>query len=109
MAVKENDLSVYKAAKVYKISQLTFRDRVIGKVDIDTTSSGRNPVLSLSEEEKLVSHLRGMAKYGYGYIRQKVCDIATDYAVLLGKRSCDGPFTLNWFRKFVISGHNSEY
>lgn len=101
MAVKENDMSVYKAAKVYKVPQQTLRDRVIGKVDIDTTSSGRNPVLSLSEEEKLVSHLEVMAKYGYGYIRQEVCDIATDYAVQLGKRCRDDPFTLNWFRKFV--------
>ena len=55
-----------KAAKVYKVPQQTFRDRVTGKVDIDTISSGRDPILSLSEEEQLVSHLQFMAKYGYG-------------------------------------------
>ena len=34
-------------------------------------------------------------------VYQEVCDIATDFGVQLGKRSCDDPFTLNWFREFV--------
>ncbi|KAH3805636.1 hypothetical protein DPMN_133941 [Dreissena polymorpha] len=42
-----------------------------------------------------------MAKYGYGYIRQEVCDIATDFAIQLGKRTKENPFTLNWFNKFI--------
>ena len=74
---------------------------MIGRINIDTVTTGRIPVLSLSEEEKLVSHLQAMAKYGYGYIRQEVCDIATDYAIQLGKRTKEKPFTLNWFNKFI--------
>ena len=76
---------------------------MIGRININTVTTGRIPVLSLSEEEKLVSHLQAMAKYGYGYIRQEVCDIATDYAIQLGKRTKENPFTLNWFNKFI--GH----
>ncbi|KAH3801169.1 hypothetical protein DPMN_154816 [Dreissena polymorpha] len=103
LAVKEEHLSVYKASKVFKIPEQTLRDRVIGRIsiDIDTTTTGRFPVLSLDEEEKLASHLQVMAKYGYGYIRQEVCNIATDFAIPLGKRTKENPFTLNWFNKFI--------
>ena len=101
LAVKEDNLSVYKASKVYRVPEQTLRDRVIGRINIATVTTGRIPVLSLSEEEKLASHLQVMAKYGYGYIRQEVCDIATDYAIQLGKRTKENPFTLNWFNKFI--------
>ena len=101
LAVKEDNLSVYKASKVYRVPEQTLRDRVIGRINIDTVTTGRIPVLSLPEEEKLASHLQVMAKYGYGYIRQEVCDIATDYAIQLGKRTKENPFTLNWFNKFI--------
>ena len=43
-----------------------------------------------------------MASYGYGYTRQEIVDIATDYALQLGKRPQDKPFTLNWFRRFIV-------
>ena len=42
-----------------------------------------------------------MAKYVYGYTRHEVCDIATGYAIQLGKRTKENPFTLNWFNKFI--------
>jgi hypothetical protein len=41
---------------------------------------GRSPVLSLEEEAKLVSHLKEMALIGYGYTRQEVVDLASEYA-----------------------------
>ena len=36
-------------------------------------------------------------------IRQEVCDIASDYAVKLGKRQSDKSLTLNCFRRFIKS------
>ena len=43
-----------------------------------------------------------MALLGYGYNRQEVVDIATDYAVMLGKKTKqDKPLTLNWFYGFL--------
>ncbi|CAC5373548.1 unnamed protein product [Mytilus coruscus] len=39
-----------------------------------------------------------MAQLGYGYNRQEVVDIATDYAVMLDKKTKnDKPLTLTWF------------
>ena len=70
VVAKEDNLSVYKASEIYRVPEQTLCDCVIGRIDIDTVTTGRIPVLSLSEEWKLVSHLQVMAKYGYGYNRQ---------------------------------------
>ena len=42
-----------------------------------------------------------MASYGYEYTRQECVDIASDYAIHLGKRSVDKPFTMKWMRGFL--------
>ena len=102
MAVKDGGLAVTKAAIQYRVPEQTLRDRVLGKVNLDCVSSGTSPVLTIDEEAKIVHHLRNMASYGYGYTRQEIVDIATDYALQLGKRPQDKPFTLNWFLRFIV-------
>lgn len=47
-----------------------------------------------------------MAKYGYGYTKQKTCGIATEYAVRLGNRSVDKPLTLAWSEGFRNRWHD---
>ena len=42
-----------------------------------------------------------MASYGYGYTRQECVNIARDYAVKIGKRTADKPFTMKWMRGFL--------
>ncbi|KAH3800094.1 hypothetical protein DPMN_153719 [Dreissena polymorpha] len=42
-----------------------------------------------------------MADFGYGYTRQECVDIASDYAIQIGKRSKDKPLTIKWFRGFI--------
>ena len=95
MAVKDGGLAVTKAAIQYRVLEQTLRDQVLGKVNVDCVSSGTSPVLTIDEEAKIVHHLRNMATYGYGYTSQEIVDIATDYALQLGKRPQDQPFTLN--------------
>ena len=99
--MKDQKISVSKAAKLYGVPDQTLRDRVTGHISIDTLKSGRSPIFSLDEEVKLVGHLQAVAKYGYGYTRQEVVDIASDYSVQLGKRVSDNPLTINWFRGFI--------
>ena len=101
IAVKEKNISVSRASRMYQVPAQTLRDRVLGKIHIDTTTTGRAPVLSLEEEAKLVGHLKEVANLGYGYTRQEVVDIASDYAYALGVRPTDKPLTLNWFVKFA--------
>ena len=40
-----------------------------------------------------------MAYVGYGYIRSEILNMATDYAVHLGKR--EKVFSMNWFYGFI--------
>ena len=42
-----------------------------------------------------------MAGFGYGYTRQEVVDLGTDYAIQLGLRDKAYPLTLKWFRGFI--------
>ena len=98
--VQKNGMAVKKAARLHGVPVQTLRDRVLGKIDPECVVTGRKPVLSVFEEAKIVEHIRVMADYGYGYTMQEVADIATEYAVLLGKRTHDNPLTLRWIEGF---------
>ena len=66
-----------------------------------TVKSGRESLLSLEEESCLVRHIKVMASCGYGYSRSEVVDMASNYAVALGKRDRDHPFSLMWIHNFM--------
>ena len=95
-------MSVCKAVKLCCAPEKTLRDRVKGKVTIDCVASGTPPILSEYEEAKVVKHIMIVANLGYGCTRQQVCDIASDYAVKLGKRQS---LTLNYI--FIIEMSSS--
>lgn len=99
-SVVEEGVPVLRACKQFGVPQQTLRDRVLGKIEPDCVTTGRAPVLSQYEEAKLVDHIESMASYGYGYTMQEVADIATDYAVSLGKRTRENPLTLRWIEGF---------
>ena len=101
IAVTEENMSVLGAARQFGVPTQTLRDRVKGTIDIDTVKSGKSPVLSAEEEALIVRHLKEMASLGYGYTRTEVVDIATDYAVISGKRERNNPFTLRWYEGFM--------
>ena len=61
IAGKEENLSIRRAAKSYGVPFQTLRDRVSGEVDPECCSMGKQPLLSLEEEAKLVNHLKEMA------------------------------------------------
>ncbi|KAH3809825.1 hypothetical protein DPMN_138205 [Dreissena polymorpha] len=42
-----------------------------------------------------------MASCGYGYSRSEVVDMASEYAIFLGKRDKENPLTLEGFRLFM--------
>jgi len=96
--VKKHGTSVRKAAKLFRVPESTLRDRTLGLVSINTLSAGGPPLFEHFEEAKLVQHIKTMAGYGHGYTRQECVDIATDYAVQLGRRSRDKPLTMKWMR-----------
>ena len=76
LAVREDNVSVRRASKQFDLPMQTLRDRVLGKVDPQCVTTGRAPVFSMEEESHIVGHLKAVAKYGYGYTRQEMVDLA---------------------------------
>ncbi|XP_046547260.1 MFS-type transporter clz9-like [Haliotis rubra] len=101
LSVVEDGASVRGAAGKYGIPEATLRDRVRGYVNPEVVKSGIPPLLNQEEELHLVEHLKVMAASGYGYSRAEVVDMASTYAVALGKRDEDHHLTLMWFYNFM--------
>ena len=99
--VMEDNVSVRRTFIQFNTPMQTLRDRVLGKVHIDTVAVGRIPILSCEEESRLVDHLKSVATLGYGYTRQEVVDIASDFAVQLKKSTVDNLFSMRWFYSFL--------
>ena len=93
-------MPVRKAARLFDIPRTTLRDRLSGRIHIDTVTT-KLPLLSQLEEVKLVNHIKTMASYGYGYTRQICVNLASDMAVQVGKRTKEQPLTLKWMRGFL--------
>ena len=63
----KKEISQRKATLQLNIPGQTLRDdRLTGKVDTECVTTGRAPIVSLEEEEKIVQHVKTMASYGYG-------------------------------------------
>ena len=62
---------------------------------------GKEPLLSNIEEANIVEHIKKMANYGYGYSRHELADIASDYAIQIGKRDKNNPLTIRWVEGFL--------
>lgn len=97
----KTDMSIRRAAQQYGVPFQTLRDRIAGDIDLECCTMGAIPLFSLGEEARLVSHLKEMANIGYGYSRQEVVDVASNFAVHLNKRTRDNPMSLKWFYSFL--------
>jgi hypothetical protein len=84
--VMQQGLPVERVAKQYSIPITTLKDRVNGRVHINTWRSGPQTMFTQEQEAFLCNHLITMAEIGYGYSRQETINLATDYAIILGIR-----------------------
>ncbi|XP_045197427.2 uncharacterized protein LOC123552106 [Mercenaria mercenaria] len=91
-------MSVFGASKLYMVPENTVRDCVLGKIDPENVVMGKLPLFSQYEEAKIVDHIKTTARYGYGYTVQECVDLASDYAVQLGKRPKDKPLSTKWLK-----------
>ena len=101
-AIKEDGMSVYKAARVFGIPESTLRDRHLLNQPVETLPShGPDPLFTKEEEKMLVDHLMYMSEIGYGYSRQSFLDMAFEFAIIIGKKSTDDPsFKGSWYQGF---------
>ena len=100
-SVKEERLSVLKASKIFRVPENTLRDRVLGKIDPENVVTGKTPLFTLIEEAKIMNHFKKMSLLGYGYTQQECVDVASQYAVQLGKRTPDKPLSMKWIKGFL--------
>ena len=86
---------------MYGVPTQTLRDRVKGKIKIETVKSGPEPMLAYEEEERLVSHVEMMGKIGYGYTNAQLAALAGDLAFTLGKKENGSPMSDRWLYRFM--------
>jgi len=48
-----------------------------------------------------MNHFKKMSILGYGYTQQEFVDVASQYAVQLGKRTADKPLSMKWIKGFL--------
>ena len=70
-AVKTNEMTLPRAATCFHLPRMTLDDRIMGHVE-HSSKPGRNPVLSVVEEEALVVYLLYMADHGFPLTRTMV-------------------------------------
>ncbi|XP_052074496.1 uncharacterized protein LOC127712219 isoform X2 [Mytilus californianus] len=99
-AVKDGGMPVRTACRLYAVPRETLRDRINGKRSINCVTTGRGTIFTKEEETKLADEVKRMAKCGYYYTCKEITDIATDYCVLMEKRTSDQHLTLKWYRGF---------
>ena len=85
-------MSVHGAARRFNVPLTTLRDRVDGRVDVDSVSSGAPSLFTQEEEAFIVEHVKSMAEIGYGYTRAEVIHLASDYAIDVGLRDAKKTF-----------------
>jgi len=101
-AVKDSNISVHAAAKQYGVPLTTLRDRIDGRIGLDSNRPGPSILMDKDEEKEIVHFLHTMAKYGYRYTRHDIAEIATDQAVETGKRRpWANPLTCKWVDNFI--------
>jgi hypothetical protein len=99
-------MSVHKASVVYSVPLTTVRDRVDGRVHIDTVKSGPPPLFNQEEEVKFIPHIKKISAYSYDYSRAETINIASDYAVYCHKCTKEQPLTNRWYYNFMSRSYN---
>ena len=102
-AVLGDNTSVKRAAITHGVPQTTLRQRVLGRVDPETTSSGPSLELNKKEEAVFVEHIKSMTRLGYDYTTNKVVSMASNYATFLTKCDEEYPFSRKYTQRKKFS------
>ena len=97
----EEGCPVERAARRFSVPITTLKDRVNGRVDLDTVKSGPSTIFTQEEEVFLQRHLHVMTEVGFGYSRQETLNLASDFSFFLGLRDRQCPLSFDWFYSFM--------
>ena len=96
----DKNISVRRAALMFDVPVMTLRDRVAGKIAIETIKPGPDSMFTREEELTLVEHIETMAQLEYGYTHAQLKFMVADLVVALGKRQATTQMKIifiNWF------------
>ncbi|KAH3869917.1 hypothetical protein DPMN_033094 [Dreissena polymorpha] len=79
-------MSVYRAARLYRIPESTLCDRTLGLQPVPCSSEPLlrpwpQTLFSVNDEERFVCHVKYMAEISYSYSMSKCVRLATDCAI----------------------------
>ena len=81
----QNGTAVYRAARQFEVPESTLRDRTLGLIE-ENAKLGAPTLLSDCEKQGLAEHIKYMASTGYGYTKEEVLHVATNYANRVGQK-----------------------
>ena len=79
-------MSQHGAATLHGVPKITLQTRLYGHMPIIAVTNGRPLLFTADEELRLENRTALVSSYRYGYSRSDICNIATDYAILLNKK-----------------------
>ena len=85
-AVNELQMTVYGAAKHYKIPRETLRSRVTGKVSLNA-KTGRPTTLTTDEEAEIVETCQVFAEWGFGLRKDDVKAVVADFCRTMRRKN----------------------
>ena len=100
VAVKNKQMTVFWATKIYNVPKSTLHDRISGKVR-HGDKLGPKPYLSSTEEKELADFLMDVAKVGYGRTRKQVRAIAGSCVHNKGRLESPAVASHGWFVQFM--------
>uniref|UniRef100_A0A2A4JKM4 HTH CENPB-type domain-containing protein n=1 Tax=Heliothis virescens TaxID=7102 RepID=A0A2A4JKM4_HELVI len=100
--VVNKELTMYAAAKIYKIPVATLHNRIHKKSGIKSNTLGRPPVLPLEIETQLANGLAVLEKWGFGLSRREVFSLVKEFIHLNGISTPfnSGRLGPDWFANF---------
>ncbi|XP_071099963.1 uncharacterized protein [Haliotis cracherodii] len=109
-AVVEDGMAVYAASKKFKVPQSTLRDRVLGRISADVTTSGPPTIFTAEEEAGIANYVKLFADIGHPLSRNKVRQMAGELAAQLERRGfTDGKIlSLRWYYKLMDRFPNTQ-
>ncbi|XP_052074488.1 uncharacterized protein LOC127712217 isoform X1 [Mytilus californianus] len=101
-AVIDDKLPVHSAAKSYGVPSETLEYMVAENLVPVCSKLANMPIFTSEEENIFMTRLMEMDELGYVHSRQEMANIATDYAIVLAKKTKDSPpLSLTWFQKML--------
>lgn len=107
----QKGMSVYKAARMYRVPETTLRDRASGRISVDPmVRPGPEGMLSCKEDVRVAEHILHMADIGYHYRKVDIQRMAMDFAISLGKVvKSKRQLSNNWFYSFMKRWPDLKY